>query len=211
MRFGLESVEGGGPMLARTSWLLDRPSERKSMIAGAGCLVTSLPKTAGRVLPMDWTVRTVPALPRAILVTRAISAPVREAAAAILAPAFDPKREAVVEDTKALEPNRVGEPPGVARLISRRPGHVELATIAMGERILVFFDAWEKGWRAFVDGNETPVFPADTAFRGIRLSGGTHRVVFDYRPPGLREGTGVFVAGLLGVTLFVIRSRQTHA
>lgn len=211
MRFELESVEGGGPMLTRTSWLIDTPSERKAMLAGAGCLVTSPAPTPGRLVPMDWTVKTVPALPRVILVTRATSMPLREAAAAVLAPAFDPKREAVVEGTETLAPNRAGESPGVVRLISRRPGHVELATIAMGERVLVFFDAWESGWRAFVDGNETPVFPADIAFRGIRLPAGTHRVVFDYRPPGLWEGAGVFVAGVLGVALFVIRARHPHA
>jgi Bacterial membrane protein YfhO len=211
MRYGLESVEGGGPPLARTSWLLTRPSPRTAALTGATCLVETPPSRRGQVFPSDWTVREIPALPRVILVPRAVPVPGPRALAETLAPAFDPKREAIVEETEALAPARAGEAPGVVRLISRRPGHVELATIAMGERVLVFFDSWEEGWRASVDGRETPVFRADTAFRGVRLAEGNHRVIFDYRPPGLREGAGVFVAGLLGVALFVIHARQPHA
>ena len=43
--------------------------------------------------------------------------------------------------------------------------------------------------------------------RGVRLAAGAHRVLFEYHPPGLKEGAGLFVAGMLGLALFAIRVR----
>ena len=195
----------------RTALLLARPSERTAALSGVGCFVQSRERPRGQLFPTDWTIVPTAPLPRAVLVRRAVPVAGRQALAATLSAAFDPRREAIVEEAEPLAPAAPGQPPGVVRLLSRRPGHVELATIAMGERVLVLFDAWEKGWRASVDGTETSVFRADAAFRGVRVPGGTHRVIFDYRPPGLREGAGIFVAGLLGMALFMIRVRQPHA
>ncbi len=207
MRFGLESVDGGGLPLARTAALLSNPSERVASLAGAGLVVLSPPRLPGQRLPSDLVLRPAPALPRALLVPGAIAVPPERAVAAALHPSFDPRRAAVVEGAQALEPSRTGEPVGEVHLLSRRGGRVELAATAPSERVLVLFDAWEKGWRASVDGEETEIFRADGAFRGVRLAAGSHRVLFEYHPAGLKEGAGLFVAGTLGLALFAIRVR----
>jgi hypothetical protein len=212
MRFGLESVDGGGPALTTTAAILANPSERVAALAGAGAVVLSAPRAPGQQLPSDLVLRRVPALPRAVLVPRAIPVPSGRALGATLDPSFDPRRAAVVEEAEALEPANPDEPAGTARLVSRRPGRVELETAAPSERVLVLFDAWEKGWRASVDGERTEIFRADSAFRGVRLRAGTHRVLFEYHAPGLKEGVGLFVAGILGLALFAIRAREAvHA
>ena len=209
MRFGLESVGGGGPPLLATEALLSRPTQQAAMLTGAGFVVLSPPRPQGQLLPSDWTLRAVPPFPRALLVSRAIPVPPDRAAATVLAPAFDPRKAVLVEGSEALEPARPEEDAGSVRLVSRRPGRVELETSAPSDRVLVLFDAWEKGWRARVDGEPSEVFRADAAFRGVRLAAGRHRVLFEYRAPGVVEGAGLFAAGLLGLALFVIRARES--
>ena len=173
------------------------------MLAGAGLIVGSSGPPPGQARPPDLTVREAPALPRAILVSRAI--PVSEDhATGGLEPAFNPRDAAIVEEAEALELAREKEDPGSVRLRSRRPGRVELETSAPSNRVLVLFDAWEKGWRARVDGARTKVFPADIAFRGVRVPAGKHRVLFEYHAPAVKEG---FAAGILGLALFAIRAR----
>ncbi|MGX8704092.1 MAG: YfhO family protein, partial [bacterium] len=49
---------------------------------------------------------------------------------------------------------------------------------------------YEQGWKAFVDGREAKIVPAETGFSGLWLSAGEHTVRFVYVCPG-------FVAGVL--------------
>lgn len=213
MRYRLESVGGGGPALQRTESLFSRPGARAAELAGVGALVLSRPREVGRPaeIPADVLVRVVPALPRALLVSEAVAAHPADAVAATLAPGFDPRRFAVVEDAAALARDERDEPAGSVRLLSRRPSRLELATNAPGERILVLFDAYEKGWKASVDGQPAEVFRANAAFRGVRLPAGAHRVAFDYHPPGLWEGLGLSAAAVLGLILFVLRAGARQA
>lgn len=61
---------------------------------------------------------------------------------------------------------------------------VEVRTNAPAAGVLVLRDAYDPGWRAWVDGRETPVFPADYIFRGVFVEAGAHRVRFEFHPPG---------------------------
>jgi len=214
MRFGLDAVGGGGPDLARTEALFSPPGPRAAELAGAGAVVLSGPREPDRPaeIPPDLSVRAQSALPRALLATETLLAPGERALAATLSRGLDPRRTAVVEDEEArIASAAASETPGSARLIARSPSRVELETSAPGERLLVFFDAYEKGWSASVDGQPAAVFRADAAFRGVRLPPGSHRVVFSYRPPGLREGLLLSLAGALTLVLFVTRTRPRSA
>jgi uncharacterized membrane protein YfhO len=46
----------------------------------------------------------------------------------------------------------------------------------------VLTDTWYPGWRATVDGRETPIHEAYGALRGVVLPAGAHTVEFRYRP-----------------------------
>ncbi|HTO77331.1 MAG TPA: YfhO family protein, partial [Thermoanaerobaculia bacterium] len=148
--------------------------------------------------------------PRALLVARTIHVRPEQALAATLHPRLDPRQAAVVEDEAARLPEGgASDPAGGVRLVSRRSSRVELAAEAPAERLLVFFDAFEEGWTAAVDGAAADVFRADTAFRAVKVPAGRHRVVFSYRAPGLRDGVRLMFAGLLGLALFVTRARRS--
>ena len=68
----------------------------------------------------------------------------------------------------------------------------------------------EIGWKAYVDGEETGIIPADYAFCGIPLRAGTHRVELRYTCPGLLAGALISGAALLAfaVLLFFHSKRQ---
>lgn len=212
MRFGLEGVGGGGPALARTEALFVSPGPRAAELAGAAGLVSWEPGPPDRpaATPPDLVIQFRPALPRALLVARTLLVRPEQALAATLDPRLDPRRAAVVEDESARLPeNGASDPAGAVRLVARRSSRVELEAEAPAERLLVFFDAYEEGWTASVDGTSAEVLRADTAFRAVKIPAGRHRVVFSYRPPGLRDGVRLIFAGALGLALFVTRTRRS--
>jgi hypothetical protein len=208
MRYGLESVLGQqGPSLRRSDVLFQKPTRRAAELGGVGLLVTSEPAPPGTTHPPPRLVlESFSPLPRAILVPEAVAIPASKAVAAALDPAFEPRRVALLEGDAALSraPGWSSEKASV-RLLSRGPGRIELAASLPAEAILVLFNSFEKGWRAAVDGSPVPVFRADAAFLGIRVPAGPHRVRFEYRPRGLREGLGLGAAGILGLLLSTMR------
>lgn len=77
---------------------------------------------------------------------------------------------------------------GSARPLRLDPGVQEYEVDAPGAAELLSRDSYARGWRAWVDGAETPVRRADGKHRSVALPSGKHRVRFAYTPPGLRAG-----------------------
>jgi len=78
----------------------------------------------------------------------------------------------------------------------------------------VLTDAYYPGWRALVDGLETPIYRADLLFRAVYLPAGQHRVEFIYDPLSFKLGAAISLAALLGLvggTAWWSRRRYTRA
>jgi hypothetical protein len=56
-------------------------------------------------------------------------------------------------------------------------------------------DTYYPGWKATVDGRESPIAPAWVAFRAVGLAPGKHRVVFEYKPLAFRIGLWLSLVG----------------
>jgi membrane protein YfhO len=202
MRYGLESVHGQGPTLRRSDVLFQKPTDRAAELGGVGGFVER-PRFSIRP---DASFREFSPLPRAILVPEVVAVPASSAVAATLDPAFDPRRTALLEaDVTAAPVGAWSATDAAVRLVSRESGRIELEANAPAAAVLVLFNSFERGWRAFVDGSETPVYRADAAFLGIRTPAGRHRIRFEYRPRGLREGLFLGAAGLLGLVLVAVK------
>ena len=64
------------------------------------------------------------------------------------------------------------------------------------------------GWRAFVDGVETPILRADYMLLGVEVPAGSHQVTLSYEPWSARIGalaTALGLAGLLTVLALWLR------
>jgi hypothetical protein len=73
-------------------------------------------------------------------------------------------------------------------------------------------EAYDEGWKAFVNGRETPVSTVDDMFQSIPLPPGEARVEFCYAPPWLRPSLIALALGILyvvGVCISVGR-RGSH-
>jgi hypothetical protein len=210
MRFGLESFNGSGPMLRPTGELLFSRTRRVFALGGVGAVVLSARGASGE--PDAFappSVEGAEGLPRAFVVPEAVVVRADEAVRAALSPAIDPRRTVVLEEGEPLSPDPAWDPSRAsAHLVARSPGRVVLSARLPGPGVLVLLDAWESGWRATADGADVPVLRADAAFRGVRLPAGEHRVEFRYRAPGLLEGIGIGIAGLLGLVLAAVRLRD---
>ncbi len=214
MRFGLESAQGAGPELRRTGELLWQPSTRALELMGVARVVSNTDRPPGALpdLPPPLKVQPFPGLIRALLVPEGIVVPPEKAIAVVLSPALDPRRTAVLEEGEpvAADPGWKDEEASV-RVVTYRPGRILLDARLPARGVLVLFNAYESGWQAAVDGAPFEVERADGAFQGIRLPAGRHRVELVYRPPGLREGLGVGLAGVLGAILVAIRLRPAES
>jgi hypothetical protein len=140
------------------------------------------------------------ALPRAYLVRDARVVPSEAALAAIADPAFDPHDTVMLVDGPSQEALTASEPAagsGSARTLLRSADRTIVEAEARAPAYLVLVDAWDPGWRAYVDGRETPVLRANVAFRAVALEAGNHRVEFVYRPRSAMLGAAASLAGIL--------------
>lgn len=124
------------------------------------------------------------ALPRARLVARWRTVP--DAAAALAAvhdPAFDPRREAIVEGEVPPPPRAADDAaPGSARIVAEAAEQVEVEVDAARPGLLVLADLHFPGWHVDIDGAERTLLRADYLLRAVPVEAGVHRVRFRYAP-----------------------------
>jgi len=152
-------------------------------------------------------------MPRAFVVPSAAHAgTAAEALQAVMDAGFDPRRSAVVEAPEGVAlPQSAGDFRSAA---IREYAHQRVVLTADGGRaggVLVLTDAFYPGWRATVNGAETPIYPANLAFRGVLLPPGQHVVEFTYQPMSFVAGlatTGISLLVLTGLLVYGLRPRR---
>jgi hypothetical protein len=82
-------------------------------------------------------------------------------------------------------------PAGRVETLWYRPGAFRLRTTAEQERLLLVRETRSEGWKAHVDGNPTPIFPAAGLFFAIPIPAGVHIVEIAYEARGLWAGFGL--------------------
>ncbi len=94
----------------------------------------------------------------------------------------------------------------LAKLDQRGPNEVHTRFTASAPGFLVLTDVFYPGWKAFLDGVETPILRANYAFRAVRVPQGAHSVVFRYEPLSFTLGVCCFILFVLGSMVAAIRS-----
>jgi uncharacterized membrane protein YfhO len=70
---------------------------------------------------------------------------------------------------------------------------------------MIYADGFASGWRAQVNGQETPVFRANVGYKGIVIPPGRQRVEFRYGSPiDLAKSWGMAILGLLFIAVLII-------
>ena len=151
-------------------------------------------------------------VPLSLVVFSATSVPDEDAALGRLAePDFDPNREVVLESTpwstSRSQASSVAVTPDVA---GPERWHASVALPQAG--YLLQREAWYPGWRARVDGVETPLLHADGVYRALPLSAGAHDIEIYFDSPSFSRGAVLSLAGLVVIIVLlawraIIRTR----
>ncbi|MFE8602960.1 hypothetical protein [Archangium violaceum] len=146
-------------------------------------------------------------LPRAYLATPVCVADENAARTQLGARSFQPGQQAVLEcapeTPRPAEAAPGAEGLGQVRFLHYAPESVELEVDARAPAALVLNDAWYSGWSAMLDGQPTPILPANVLVRGVLVPAGVHRVTFTYRTPGQRLGA-ILSLGTLGLLVLAV-------
>ncbi|HZW02610.1 MAG TPA: YfhO family protein, partial [Anaerolineaceae bacterium] len=85
----------------------------------------------------------------------------------------------------------------VIRIQAQRANRITIQVDTPQPGWLQLADVWYPGWKAAVDGQETPILRADYLFRAVYLPAGAQVVEFRYEPASYRIGGLVTALGLL--------------
>jgi uncharacterized membrane protein YfhO len=74
---------------------------------------------------------------------------------------------------------------------------VKLNTKLDEKSLVVLSDSFYPGWEAYIDGQQTKIYPANINSRAIIAPAGNHQIEYVYKPPNIRFGTLISVFSLL--------------
>jgi hypothetical protein len=124
---------------------------------------------------------------------------------------FDPRAVAFVEQDQGLRGNCEGS----AEITNETPCAIHVRVDMKTPGLLVLADQWNPGWKAYLDGVETPIVLANYALRGVRLPAGSGEVVFRYQPAswsfGMRTFAVTAVVLVLWATAILWLDRRTKS
>jgi Bacterial membrane protein YfhO len=149
------------------------------------------------------------AQPRFWLVSRLLSAYSEEdAAAKIRSSDFEPGKVAVAEDLTGQTFESPDGPSGSVRVTQYGMNQVRLQVDTPGPQYLATSEVNYPGWKAYVDGRETPIYYTNVAFRGLLIPAGSHIVEMRFIPASLWWPGAISLAGwLLWGFLWGLKSR----
>jgi len=135
-----------------------------------------------RALPRAWMAETVTAMTESEAIRTVKTSRFPDGTA------FDARRAALVDSS--LVPPRLSFSPGASAVSVDRvgDGDIELRVTSQGGGFLVLSENAYPGWRARIDGSETPIYRADVTLQAIVVPPGTHRVDFTMESRSLRWG-----------------------
>jgi uncharacterized membrane protein YfhO len=107
---------------------------------------------------------------------------------------FQDQQAQIDAGLRVVTPDTPGQEP--PRLIESSPARVVLEVDRSWPTYLVISQAWFPGWKAYVNGVETPVWRANYAFDAVALPAGHERIEFVYEPRSLRSGLWIGVLAL---------------
>ena len=115
---------------------------------------------------------------------------------------WDPAAELLLmqEPGAAIQPSAGS----TVRITEYKPNHIKADLVATGTNLLYLSEVWYPlGWKARIDGRETPVLRANYGFRAVVVPPGSHRLTFDFTDPAFTRGRAISMAsyGLIVLTI----------
>lgn len=126
----------------------------------------------------------------------------------IIPDAFDPRKTAVIRETfqKDLNGYTFGKD-SAAKVVLSKYGLNELEFTSHNSQngLAVFSDIYYPyGWKAYIDGNETPILKANYILRALKIPAGDHKIEFRFHPDSYYKGDKLAMFGSLLLIIAII-------
>jgi len=148
-------------------------------------------------------------LPRAYLVHDVVSVESAEEAFTLVdSDEINFRETAVVESGASTIALRASSAPdSIAEIVSYSAEEIVVQTSSSEDALLVVSDTIYPGWRATVNGQDTPIHATNYLFRGVQLPAGDHTVVMRYQPTSWRIGVWISAFGLVAMVALAVAGR----
>lgn len=121
---------------------------------------------------------------------------------------FDPQKEAFVHEEfkSSIDEKRLGRPNNASiSLTSYHPDTLRYEYTAPNDVFAVFSEMYyDKGWKAYVDGNEVPILRADYALRALQVPGGNHKIEFVFAPDSMKISNLISLIASITLILLIL-------
>jgi hypothetical protein len=119
---------------------------------------------------------------------------------------FNPKDTAFVQETFKTQVSFLPQPDTAAyvRLVKNDNDIITYDFNSFTNQFAVFSEIYyAAGWKAFIDGKETPIIKTNYVLRGLPVTAGKHSIEFRFEPPGLLMGKKVSM-GAVAVCIILL-------
>jgi hypothetical protein len=148
-------------------------------------------------------------LPRAQIVHAAETLTDPQAILARLSdPSFDPYSAVILEGTPPPS-SPAGPAPSRVAVAKYLPTALALDVASDRPGYLVLNETYYPGWKASIDGHETPVYRANYEFKAVAVPAGSHRIEFWFSPRSFQIGLGVTLVTLVASAVLCMWSPGT--
>ena len=90
------------------------------------------------------------------------------------------------------------------QLVSYKPNQLKYVSNNANNGVAVFSEMYYKnGWKATIDGKETPVFRANYVLRGVKVPAGKHTIEFKFEPEVVKTGSTIALMSSIAMLLLI--------
>jgi hypothetical protein len=119
--------------------------------------------------------------------------------------AFSPKDDAIVDKRyeKLVDAKQLGyDANATIKLVSYNPDDMVYQSGSTATQVAVFSEIYyDKGWKMYIDGKESPYFRADYVLRAAQIPLGNHKIEFIFHPTSYYAGEKISMAGSILLVL----------
>jgi len=121
---------------------------------------------------------------------------------------FNSKEVAIINENEfPIIKNKAFAKDGLASIIldSYKSNNSKYTSTNSKEGLAVFSEMYyEKGWKAFIDGKETPIMRADYTLRAIIVPAGKHSIEFKFDPQVVKTGGTITLISCIGMLFLLV-------
>ena len=120
---------------------------------------------------------------------------------------FDPKDTALVEEKyrSVINTQFTADSTATIKLVKNDNDFIEYVSASATKQYAVFSEIYyDRGWKAYIDGNESPIIQTNYVLRGMVVPAGNHKITFEFKPESFYSSSKIALIASVLVWLLLI-------